>query len=280
MVNSSDRSFQSCFGIEDQRENTTPITTPNLSQVSTADSLDKGPYVARKSTAGILKRQSSNTSVLNTSDTSGISEGNLSPVPDAIKKPIQTKKRRSTQSTAAATKQSIDWLQSTMEQLKTKSDESVNRSGHSFGVGLGRGKGAAVRARSPSRRPRYMSAREMMLRDYRRVNQSERREHESHARSGRTGFRPGSLRFAEACNAKKLEIPRTVFMRIVKEIMRTMGKGGVKVQTKALEAMQEAMEDYLIRFMENANDATLHARRVTLMTRDIALISKFERTLV
>ena len=40
---------------------------------------------------------------------------------------------------------------------------------------------------------------------------------------------------------------------------------------KALEALQEAAESYLVHLFEDANLCAIHAKRVTLMPRDIQL---------
>ena len=43
------------------------------------------------------------------------------------------------------------------------------------------------------------------------------------------------------------------------------------MQETALEALQEAAETYLVRLLDDANLCALHARRITLMPRDIQL---------
>jgi histone H3/H4 len=40
-------------------------------------------------------------------------------------------------------------------------------------------------------------------------------------------------------------------------------------QASALEALQNAAEDYLVKLFEDANLCCLHAKRVTIMPRDI-----------
>ena len=42
-------------------------------------------------------------------------------------------------------------------------------------------------------------------------------------------------------------------------------------QSKAVEAMRHAAENYLVRLFEDANLCCLHAKRVTLMTKDMQL---------
>ena len=44
-----------------------------------------------------------------------------------------------------------------------------------------------------------------------------------------------------------------------------------RIQASALQALQEATEAFLIRMLENSNLLAIHAKRVTLMPRDIQL---------
>jgi hypothetical protein len=44
-------------------------------------------------------------------------------------------------------------------------------------------------------------------------------------------------------------------------------------QASALEALQNAAEDYLVKLFEDANLCCLHAKRVTIMPRDIQVSS-------
>ena len=45
----------------------------------------------------------------------------------------------------------------------------------------------------------------------------------------------------------------------------------VRVQESALLAMQEAAESYVVSVFEDANLCAIHARRVTIMPKDIQL---------
>jgi len=46
---------------------------------------------------------------------------------------------------------------------------------------------------------------------------------------------------------------------------------GLRWQTSALLALQEATEAYLVHLFEDANLCAIHAKRVTIMQRDIQL---------
>ena len=65
-------------------------------------------------------------------------------------------------------------------------------------------------------------------------------------------------------------IPKLPFRRLVREIAQNE-KQDIRMQETALEALQEAAETYLVRLLDDANLCTLHARRITLMPRDIQL---------
>ena len=45
----------------------------------------------------------------------------------------------------------------------------------------------------------------------------------------------------------------------------------MRFESVALEALRVAAEDYLVRLLHDANLCAIHARRVTLMVRDIQL---------
>jgi len=57
----------------------------------------------------------------------------------------------------------------------------------------------------------------------------------------------------------------------VREIQYEFNQENMQWQARALEALQQAAEDYLVHLMEDANICAIHARRVTIMVRDIHL---------
>ena len=70
----------------------------------------------------------------------------------------------------------------------------------------------------------------------------------------------------------ELLIPRLPFGRLVREIAMGMASaGGLRFQTAALMALQEAAEAYVISLMEDCVLCAVHARRVTVMPRDMRL---------
>uniref|UniRef100_A0A7M5X5M7 Core Histone H2A/H2B/H3 domain-containing protein n=1 Tax=Clytia hemisphaerica TaxID=252671 RepID=A0A7M5X5M7_9CNID len=59
---------------------------------------------------------------------------------------------------------------------------------------------------------------------------------------------------------------------------KSAGAEHLRIQTIALEALQEATEDFIVRYFQDSNFCALHAGRVTLMVKDMKLLNilKFE----
>lgn len=94
-------------------------------------------------------------------------------------------------------------------------------------------------------------------------------------------FRPGTVALREIRKYQKsteLLIRRLPFSRVVREIALDMitdendyTTSGLRWQSSAIMALQEATEAYLVHLFEDANLCAIHAKRVTIMTRDIHL---------
>lgn len=67
-----------------------------------------------------------------------------------------------------------------------------------------------------------------------------------------------------------LLIPKLSFHRLVREITLKF-KQDMRFQGKALDAMHEATEMYMVGLMEDTNLCAIHARRVTIMPKDMQL---------
>jgi histone H3 len=65
-------------------------------------------------------------------------------------------------------------------------------------------------------------------------------------------------------------IRRAPFHRLVREIACDY-KTDLKFQSAALAALQEAAESYLVGLFEDTNLCAIHAKRVTIMPKDIQL---------
>ena len=48
-------------------------------------------------------------------------------------------------------------------------------------------------------------------------------------------------------------------------------KGGIRFQSSAILALQESAEAYLVALFEDTNLCAIHAHRVTIMPKDLAL---------
>ncbi len=68
------------------------------------------------------------------------------------------------------------------------------------------------------------------------------------------------------------------FQRLVREIALNM-RPDIRFQSAALGALQEAAEYYLTHLFENSNLCAVHARRITVMPKDLQLALKLERHL-
>ena len=60
------------------------------------------------------------------------------------------------------------------------------------------------------------------------------------------------------------------FRRLVREIAQEISQD-MRFQASALLALQEATEAYLVSVFEDTNLCAIHAKRVTIMTKDIDL---------
>ena len=87
-------------------------------------------------------------------------------------------------------------------------------------------------------------------------------------------YRPGSLALQEVQyyqERSNLLICKLPFQRLVREIAQTFKQD---VRSAALMALQEACEAYLIRLFEDTNLCAIHAKRVTIMPKDIQLVRR------
>jgi histone H3 len=86
-------------------------------------------------------------------------------------------------------------------------------------------------------------------------------------------YRPGTVALREIRRFQKstdLLIRKAPFQRLVREIAQDM-KRDVRFQSTAVLALQEASEAYLVGLFEDTNLCAIHAKRVTIMPKDIQL---------
>jgi histone H3 len=87
-------------------------------------------------------------------------------------------------------------------------------------------------------------------------------------------FRPGTVALREIRKYQKsteLLIRKLPFQRLVREVAQDMKTDGVRFQSHALMALQEASEAYLTSLFEDTNLCAIHAKRVTIMPKDMQL---------
>jgi histone H3 len=89
-------------------------------------------------------------------------------------------------------------------------------------------------------------------------------------------YRPGTVALREIRRFQKstnLLIRRLPFQRLVREIANKEAPN-MRFQSTALGALQEASEAYLANLFEDANVCAYHAKRITVMPKDMQLALK------
>ena len=86
-------------------------------------------------------------------------------------------------------------------------------------------------------------------------------------------YRPGTVALREIRKFQKsteLLLRKLPFQRLVREIAQDF-KSDLRFQSSAILALQEAAESYIIGLFEDTNLCAIHAKRVTIMPKDIHL---------
>ena len=86
-------------------------------------------------------------------------------------------------------------------------------------------------------------------------------------------YRPGTVALREIRRYQKstdLLIKKAPFQRLVREVAQDF-KADLRFQSSAVMAMQESCEAYLVGLFEDTNLCAIHARRVTIMPKDMQL---------
>jgi histone H3 len=92
-------------------------------------------------------------------------------------------------------------------------------------------------------------------------------------------YRPGTVALREIRKYQKSVDPllrKLPFQRLVREIAMKIDTT-LRFQSIGLEALQEAAEQYLVGIFQDANLATIHARRVTIKPSDIQLVLRIRK---
>ena len=86
-------------------------------------------------------------------------------------------------------------------------------------------------------------------------------------------YRPGTVALREIRRYQKtaeLLIRKLPFSRLVREVTQDF-KTDLRFQAQAIMALQEAAEAYLVRLFDDTNLCAIHAKRVTIMPKDMQL---------
>lgn len=94
-------------------------------------------------------------------------------------------------------------------------------------------------------------------------------------------FKPGANAIREIKKFQKstdLLFPKLPFQRMVRSMVlgRSIDDTGIRFQSNAISTLQEATERHLISFYEDAYSCANHAKRVTLMKKDLQLIRRLK----
>ena len=87
-------------------------------------------------------------------------------------------------------------------------------------------------------------------------------------------YRPGTVALREIWQYQKsteLLIRKLPFSRLVREIAQEVGKTDLRFQGSTIICLQEAAEAFLVSLLEDANLCAIHAKRVTIMPKDVQL---------
>ncbi|ODM89220.1 histone H3.3 [Orchesella cincta] len=87
-------------------------------------------------------------------------------------------------------------------------------------------------------------------------------------------YRPGTVALRQIRRYQKsteMLIPKLSFQRLVREVVGAFEGHNFRFQVLALEALQEASEAYITGLFEDTNLCAIHARRVTIMPKDVQL---------
>lgn len=92
-------------------------------------------------------------------------------------------------------------------------------------------------------------------------------------------YRPGTVALRQIRKYQKttnLLIRRLPFARLVREIAQNY-KSDLRFQSTAIVALQEAAEAYLVQLFEDANLLAIHAKRVTIMPKDLEMAKRIRK---
>ena len=101
-------------------------------------------------------------------------------------------------------------------------------------------------------------------------------------RRGRPRLRPGEAALKEIRKYQRstdLLLRKLPFARLVRQVQQGLAPHDFRWQAAALVALQEAAEAHLVGLFEDANLCAIHAKRVTIMVKDMQLARRIRGVL-
>ena len=92
-------------------------------------------------------------------------------------------------------------------------------------------------------------------------------------------YQPGTVALREIRRYQKsteLLIRKLPFQRLVRELAQDLGKVNIRFQSGVIMVLQEALEAYIVGLLKDANLCAVHAKRVTIMPKDIQLARRIQ----
>ena len=92
--------------------------------------------------------------------------------------------------------------------------------------------------------------------------------------------RPGAVALKEIRRYQKttnLLIPKAPFQRLVRSVTTEVLKLDVRFTASSVDAIHQAAEAHLTSVFEDANLCALHAKRITVMPKDIQLATRLRK---
>ena len=92
-------------------------------------------------------------------------------------------------------------------------------------------------------------------------------------------YKPGTMALREIRRYQRsteLLIRRAPFDHLIRELVQDLQRGGheLRISPAAVTALQEVAESYLVLLFKDTNLCAIHAKRVTIMPKDIQLVWK------
>lgn len=90
--------------------------------------------------------------------------------------------------------------------------------------------------------------------------------------------RPGTVALREIRKYQKstdLLVQKAPFQRLVREVTQDFNPG-LRFRATAVEALQEASETYAVQLFEDTNLCAIHAKRITVIPKDMSLVRRIK----